>query len=185
MRRSGWTRSVMITMLSIALLFFVSGCGSTETQVWESGSTSEQTETSSAASSSMVEESDNTEANMKNSKINITVNGHTLTASLSDNSSADALRTMLANGPVTISMHDYESMEKVGNLGQSLPRNDENITTKAGDLILYLGNQFVIYYAPNSWNFTRLGKIDDISADELKSILGDGDVKAELSIDED
>jgi hypothetical protein len=76
-------------------------------------------------------------------------------------------------------------MEKVGNLGQSLPRNDENITTKAGDLILYLGNQFVIYYAPNSWNFTRLGKIDDISADELKSILGDGDVKAELSIDED
>ena len=73
-------------------------------------------------------------------------------------------------------------MEKVGALGRSFPRNDEQITTQAGDIILYQGNALVIYYAPNSWNFTRLGKIDDVTAEELKSILGDGNVTVTLSL---
>lgn len=81
-----------------------------------------------------------------------------------------------------ISMHDYASMEKVGSLGTSLPTNDENITTEPGNLILYLGNQFVIYYGPNTWNFTRLGKINNINAAELKKILGNGNVTVELSL---
>lgn len=79
-------------------------------------------------------------------------------------------------------MSDYGSMEKVGPLGQSLPTNNERITTRAGDLILYQGNQFVIYYAPNSWNFTRLGRINDVSAAELRNILGSGDVSVTLSL---
>lgn len=75
-------------------------------------------------------------------------------------------------------------MEKVGSLGQDLPTNDEQITTEAGDLILYQGNSFVIYYAPNSWNFTRLGKINDVTAEELQEILGEGDVTVTLSLAE-
>jgi len=66
-----------------------------------------------------------------------------------------------------------------------LPRNDQQITTEAGDIILYQGNAFVIYYAPNSWNFTRLGKIDNITPEELRSILGDGDVTITLSLPQD
>ena len=61
-----------------------------------------------------------------------------------------------------------------------LPRNDEQITTEAGDIILYQGSAFVIYYAPNSWNFTRLGKISDVTAEQLREILGDGDVTITL-----
>lgn len=76
---------------------------------------------------------------------------------------------------------DYANMEKVGELGMTLPRNDQQITTQAGDIILYQGNKLVIYYAPNSWNFTRLGKIDDISAKELKNILGSGNVEITLT----
>ena len=72
--------------------------------------------------------------------------------------------------------------KKVGSLGTSLPSNNEQITTEAGDLILYMGNAFVIYYAPNSWNFTRLGKIQNVTGDELKEILGDGDVTVVLSL---
>lgn len=80
-------------------------------------------------------------------------------------------------------MSDYGNMEKVGDLPQSLPRNDEQISTVPGDLILYLGRSFVIYYDTNSWNFTRLGKIDGItSGTELKSILGNGDVDVILSL---
>ncbi len=72
-------------------------------------------------------------------------------------------------------------MEKVGDLGVTLPRNDENITTSAGDLILYQGNQFVIYYDTNHWSLTRLGKIDNITTQELKNILGKSDVTVKLS----
>lgn len=105
-----------------------------------------------------------------------------LTATMEDNSSVQALMEMLAEGPLEIAMQDYGDMEKVGSLGQELSTNDEEITTEAGDLILYQGNSLVIYYAPNSWNFTRLGKINDVSEEELREILGDGDVSVTLSL---
>ncbi|MDD3789213.1 MAG: cyclophilin-like fold protein [Petrimonas sp.] len=114
--------------------------------------------------------------------MNIQIGDTVLTATLADNSSVDALLDVLKQSPITIHMKDYGNMEKVGPFGRSFPRNDTQITTQAGDLILYQGNAFVIYYAPNSWNFTRLGKIDTITADELKSILGDGNVTVTLSL---
>jgi hypothetical protein len=73
-------------------------------------------------------------------------------------------------------------MEKVGSLGRDLPTNDEPITTEAGDIILYQGNALVIYYAPNSWRFTRIGKINHITPKELKDILGGGNVTIKLSL---
>ena len=73
-------------------------------------------------------------------------------------------------------------MKKVGSLGTSLPRNDEQITTTAGDIILYQGNQITIYYDTNSWNFTRLGKVDGVTQAELKKILGKGDITAVFEI---
>lgn len=109
---------------------------------------------------------------------------HTLTATLSDNSSATAFYELLGKGPVTISMHDYGNFEKVGSLGKTLPRNDTQITTSAGDIILYQGNQITIYYDKNSWNFTRLGRVDGKTQAELKQILGKGDVTAVFLIKE-
>lgn len=81
-------------------------------------------------------------------------------------------------------MNDYGDMEKVGSLGFSLPRNDQQITTSPGDLILYQGNSFVIYYDTNSWNFTRLGKIDGASTREqvLDLLDGKGEVTVALSL---
>ena len=113
--------------------------------------------------------------------MNITVNGRTLTATMADNSSARALIDLLTDGDIVIDMSDYGNFEKVGSLGHTLPQNNENITTEAGDLILYQGNNFVIYYDTNTWNFTRLGKIDGISKAELKELLGNGNVTVTLS----
>lgn len=107
---------------------------------------------------------------------------HKLTATLADNSSATAFYQLLEKGPVTVDMHDYGSFEKVGSLGTSLPRNDSQITTEAGDIILYQGNQITIYYDTNSWNFTHLGKVDGVTQAELKKILGKGDVTAVFSV---
>lgn len=111
--------------------------------------------------------------------IYIRIGDAVLAAELADNSSARALTKLL---PLTITMQDYGSFEKVGPLGANLPRNDEPITTSAGDLILYQGNQFVIYYDTNHWNFTRIGKIVGVSAKQLKDLLGNGDVTVTLSL---
>lgn len=120
---------------------------------------------------------------MTKKQINIAVaGGITLTATLSDNSSAIALLKLLETGPVKVDMHDYANMEKVGSLPESLPRNDTYFSTEPGDLVLYLGNQFVIYYDNNSYNFTRLGKINgNYTGPQLKSILGDSNVTVNLS----
>lgn len=122
------------------------------------------------------------EKNMETNKINIQIGERILTATLVDNSSVDALKQALLKNPIEIKMRDYANMEKVGRLGINLPTNDQQINTEAGDLILYQGNSFVIYYGPNSWNFTKLGKIDDIGAEELKEILGSGNVNVTLSL---
>ena len=122
--------------------------------------------------------------NMESNIIRLTIEGgRTFTATLVDNSSTQALKEQLAKGNITVEMEDYASMEKVGSLGISLPRNDRPTTTGPGDLILYQGHNFVIYYDKNSWNFTRLGKIDNATQPELKAALGKGDVKVTLSLD--
>ncbi len=122
---------------------------------------------------------------IRSNLMNIQIGGTVLTATLVNNSSVDALLKALSEGPITINMRDYGNMEKVGPLGMDLPRNDQQITTEAGDIILFQGNAFVIYYAPNSWNFTRLGKINDITAEELKGILGEGSVTIILSLQQE
>lgn len=116
-------------------------------------------------------------------KMKLIIGDTTLTATLTDNSSAQALVEKLKEGDITLTLHDYASFEKVGDLGFSLPRNDIQITTKAGDLILYQGNQFVQYYDTNSWSLTKLGRIDNMSEKELKSLLGSGDVTITLSME--
>ena len=112
----------------------------------------------------------------------IKIGENILEAELTENSSAAALTELLKDKDITIEMHDYGDFEKVGEIGTNLPVNDERITTAAGDLILYQGDKFVIYYDTNSWNFTRLGKIKNISETELKNILGENNVTVTLTL---
>lgn len=105
-----------------------------------------------------------------------------MSAVLYDNSSSRALLERLSGGKMTLAMDDYGGFEKVADLGFSLPRNDTPTDTDAGDLILYQGRNFVIYYDRNSWNFTPLGKIENILKAELKSILGSGRVRVTLGM---
>ena len=124
--------------------------------------------------------------NMESNSIKLTVEGgRTFTATLEDNSSAKALREQLAKGDITVEMNDYGDMEKVGSLGINLPRNDRQTTTGPGDIILYLGNNLVIYYDTNSWNFTRIGKVDGVSTrKEMLDLLGGtGKISVTLSLE--
>jgi len=114
----------------------------------------------------------------------ITVNGKTLSASMVSNTSTAALKQLLEEGDITYTAHDYGNFEKVGDIGHSLPQNNEDITTEPGDIILYQGNNICLYYDTNEWNFTRMGKINDVTQSELKSFLnaGGGNITVTLSL---
>ena len=113
----------------------------------------------------------------------ISANGKVLYAHPEDNASAQALIEMLSSEAIEVEMHDYGHFEKVGPLPWSLPRTDETITTEPGDVILYQGNQITIYYDQNTWDFTRLARIEDVTREELLSAFGEGDVKVILWIE--
>lgn len=113
-------------------------------------------------------------------RLKITVGDEELPATFADNSSAEAFRELLAQGPLTIEMADYGGFEKVGALGTELTRNDRQITSQPGDVILYQGNQITIYYGTNSWSFTRLATIDDPT--DLEEKLGAGTVSVTFSL---
>ena len=135
----------------------------------------------------IVTDNNQNKTNMESNTIKLTIEGgKTFTATLENNSSAMALREQLAKGNITVEMNDYGDMEKVGSLGINLPRNDRQTTTEPGDIILYLGNNLVIYYDTNSWNFTRIGKVNGAgSRKEMLDLLGGaGKISVTLSLDE-
>lgn len=113
----------------------------------------------------------------------IEANGKIFYADFEDNSSAEALKEKLNSEAITVDMHDYGSFEKVGALPWELPRNDTQIATEPGDVILYQGNQITVYYDTNSWNFTRLARIRNATKEELLAALGDGDVSVKFSLE--
>lgn len=100
-----------------------------------------------------------------------------------DNRAVEALRDMAKDGDVTIKMTMYGGFEQVGSIGQSLPRDDKQTTTSSGDIVLYSGNQIVVFYGSNSWSYTRLGHISDKDEAEMTELLSNGDVNITLSID--
>ena len=117
-------------------------------------------------------------------KLYITIDGKTLSVELVDNAATQTLVAALQEGDITYEAHDYGGFEKVGALGRSLPTNDTQTTTQAGDVILYSGNQIVLFYGSNSWSYTRLGRMEYSSQAELESFLkaGQGNVMVKLSL---
>lgn len=120
-----------------------------------------------------------TEENMVK-KMTLQIGNSSFTATLENNPAVDAFVEMMNDSSVIIQMNDYSGFEKVGSLGTNLPADDKQTTTHAGDIVLYNGNQIVIFYGSNAWSYTRLGKIDDLSGWE--DALGSGDITVTFSL---
>ena len=116
--------------------------------------------------------------------IMITVSGKSLPVIIEDNVATRALVAALREASITFEAHDYGGFEKVGGLGRTLPSSDSQMTTQPGDVILYSGNQIVLFYGSNSWSYTRIGKIQYGTLDELKTFLqaGKGYISVTLSL---
>ncbi|WP_291245895.1 cyclophilin-like fold protein [Fournierella sp.] len=153
--------------------------GSTENNS-ESSSVEDNTNADITVEKETSDEESEEEAIMQQNTFYVSVGEKVFSATFADNSGAQALKELLADGDITIRMSDYGGFEKVGSLGQSLPTENSQTTTKSGDIVLYQGSQIVIFYGSNSWSYTRLGKIDDLAG--WQEALGNGDVAVTLSM---
>ncbi len=196
-------KKAIAMLLGITFLFIMTACSSKQPDKQETdqatstmttqdsttaeteGTTSEPTagkpEASSEPAAELPEQTKEEEP-MKEVQFYITANGTTFPANFADNDSADAFREMLREGDLTIHMSDYGSFEKVGSIKASLPRKDTQISTTTGDVMLYQGDQIVIFYGTNSWSYSRLGKINGASAEEMLAAFGSGDVTVIFSL---
>lgn len=108
------------------------------------------------------------------------INDTPVTVAWENNESVSALAELAANG-LTVQMSMYGGFEQVGSIGQRLPSSDKQTTTSSGDIVLYSGSQLVVFYGSNSWAYTRLGRITDKTSQEMRDLLGNGDVTITLS----
>ncbi len=132
-------------------------------------------------------ETDGTEADIPNGieeavmDMKVQVGDAVFYATLEENEAVASFVEMMRENPVSIQMSDYSGFEKAGPLGASLPASNSQTTTQAGDIVLYNGNQIVIFYGSNSWSYTRLGHVDDLTG--WKDALGSGDVIVTFSLE--
>ncbi len=110
------------------------------------------------------------DSNANSMKISISAGGKTATATLVKNSATDKLSEILSKGPLTYKSSD-NGFETYGDIGQTLPTSNESITAAPGDILLYASRYICIFWGANSYTYTRLGRIEGMSADELKEMF--------------
>ena len=164
---------VLITAVTVLLI----GCGQGNIDTLsDKDTTSEESTGSDSGKQTVEEETDK----MLQLKISDTI----VEVAWEENESVEALRKLCGSEPLTIQMSMYGGFEQVGSIDASLPRNDVQTTTSAGDIVLYSGNQIVVFYGSNSWAYTRLGHITDQDTAGITQLLGNGDVVITVSLED-
>lgn len=184
LRGAGTVKDVWCVPLTILLILMLVACSpadsSSSSGIDENGQEGNRSANSLSGNSGTEGKKD--ESEMSQNVIYLSAGNESFAVALEDNDAANALMKLLQNGSVTISLNDYGGFEKVGALGTDLPADDAYTTTQAGDIVLYQGNQIVIFYGSNTWSYTRLGKINE--TEDLQAALGKGTVSVTFSLTE-
>ena len=184
-------RCIMLT----SVLIVTSACGTsadvsitgvtTAATVTESSSAAEvtaATEAETTVTETSIPETAETETTETDSMVmKMKIGSKVVDVTWEDNASVEELKKLAASG-LTIKMSKYGGFEQVGSIGHSITSADKQTKTAPGDIVLYSGNQLVVFYGSNSWAYTRLGKIN-LSKSELKELLGKKDVTVMLSVE--
>ena len=180
---SGLKETALLGMLLFSLT--ITGCGSKEAQSvtiigGADGPTSiylaGKLDSGSKEQTEQEITSDIDEEEAESMAMTLTIDGTPVPVTWEDNASVKELEGLC---PLTVNMSMYGGFEQVGSIGQSIVRDDKQTTTEPGDIVLYSGDQIVVFYGSNSWAYTKLGHVD-LSEDELMQILGNGDVTIEM-----
>lgn len=169
----------MTFVFAVFMMFFLVACGR------ENAASENETDTSETENVQAGTNADSAEAGGQEDtemKLQIEAGGSTFTAALEDNEAVTAFVEILEDEPIVIEMDDYSGFEKVGSLGTSLPASDSRMTTHAGDIVLYNGSQIVMFYGSNSWSYTKLAEVDDLTGWE--EALGNESVTVTFSIEQ-
>lgn len=177
------SKRFIVTLVILFLL--LTGCKATNPGNFQEDDVSQtqsgvETNTNESKEKAKMKKTD--ESTLADNQIRVTVGSSSFIVNLEDNETAKALREMITDEDLTISASNYGGFEKVCQLGKTLPRNDEQITTEAGDVMLYSGNQIVFFYGANSWSYTKIGKVEASSIEELESVLSGSETEVILSI---
>ncbi len=156
-------KKITIFLLVSALIFALAACGRGDTAGGKDSTKPEDTQ--------------------MDDTLKMRIGNMDVSVSWEDNESVATLRKLVQDGPITVQMSMYGGFEQVGYLGSALPRNDVQTVTQSGDIVLYSGDQIVIFYGSNSWAYTRLGHIMDKSDEEMAGLLSNGDVTITLSLE--
>lgn len=191
-RRNKAKFAVVLLIMVVMAACFLCACDPAGASVDRGGESNETEKTAGDIAEATVpqktshstESSQNTasEGSTVEKKLTLSINGQNVLVHWRDNESVEALKDLVRDKPLVIRMSMYGGVEQVGSLGTSLPRNDSQITTVAGDIVLYSGNQIVVFYGSNSWAYTELGHITDKTAREMSELLGTGNATMEISI---
>ncbi len=178
-------KRIVIFLLAALCICFVAGCaaGGQRTQSPAPETEPEGEPEVTGAPTDVPETFAPEPAKTKGQTLQLAIDGVSLSVVWEDNDSVDALKALAAEGGVTVQMSMYGGFEQVGSLGTSLPRADVQTTTAAGDIVLYSGDQIVVFYGSNSWAYTRLGHVSDRSASDMAALLGNGDVTLTLRLE--
>ena len=193
-------RKAVLLLIALLLSITLTACGNVQNKA-ESKLQSEATSNTNPDGSSVLESTipsgeestdeqkpqtsteDNEVSEEKEEEIlKMTIGSTPVSVKWEDTESVNALKGLCSDQPLTISMSMYGGFEQVGDIGADLPRNDVQTTTSSGDIVLYSGNQMVVFYGSNSWAYTRLGHITDKTPQEMTELLSHGDVTITLSI---
>ena len=171
-------KNIIISAICVAMMLSISACSDEG-----KASNEDQNMKSVTSQSENVDvESSEDEMEVRETTMTMTIGYTKVNVDWEANSSVDALKELVSSGPLSIDMSMYGGFEQVGSIGQSLPREDKQTTTSSGDIVLYSGNQLVVFYGSNSWAYTRLGHISDKTDAEIEALLSKGDVTITLSI---
>ena len=171
-------KNIIISAICVAMMLSISACSDEG-----KASNEDQNMKSVTSQSENVDvESSEDEMEVRETAMTMTIGDTKVNVDWEANSSVDALKELVSSGPLSIDMSMYGGFEQVGSIGHSLPREDKQTTTASGDIVLYSGNQLVVFYGSNSWAYTRLGHISDKTDAEIEALLSKGDVTITLSI---
>lgn len=174
----------MTFVLGVFMIFSLAACG-TQTEAEENEAEDVAEIPSEEQNAQADRNTDNTEAGRQEEtemKLQIEAGGSIFTAALEDNEAVNAFIEMMEEGPVEIEMSEYGGFEKVGSLGTSLPASNSQMTTQAGDIVLYNSSQIVMFYGSNSWSYTKLAEVEGLTGWE--DALGSGSVTVTFSIEQ-
>ena len=174
-------KSILSIFIVMALILLISGCGKQGSNGDTTANFVEESEMKTTPSSSSDTELNEEKQEKTEAILQMKIGDTVVRVEWEDNESVQALKNFCSDEPLVIQMSMYGGFEQVGSIGTSLPRNDMQITTRAGDIVLYSGNQIAVFYGSNSWSYTRLGRITDQDATSMAELLGNGDVTITVS----